>query len=207
MKKLLKDFKGDTEILCSFHDHGTKAKTCQEPPHATVIHPGTSHNGFNVYVVPQQTASLTLLRQDHPLRDRTGHDYLCTLKPKCVSVIHCKRASLELQIDALARLTSTPLGTIPPSLKLTLSPLILTPIHTSPSVSLSSPSLYWVVCLSIPVWSAKSASACSWAWGQGHSGQEDEERWRKRVKRVLNSTTPEHEVGLCVLFLQQVSHS
>lgn len=86
--KILKDFnlKRETELPGRFHSHGSTAMTCQEPPHAVLIQPGTSHNGFNVYVVPRQTASLTLLRQDHPLRDRTGRDYLCTLKPECVGV-------------------------------------------------------------------------------------------------------------------------
>lgn len=49
-----------TEIPWSPMGHScrTTAKTC----HAVLIQPGTSHNGFNVYVVPWQTASLTLLR-------------------------------------------------------------------------------------------------------------------------------------------------
>lgn len=58
----------DTGISCFI----ATANIYQEPLHAAFICSGTSHNGLNVYVVSWQTASLTLLRWDHPLQGRAA---------------------------------------------------------------------------------------------------------------------------------------
>lgn len=135
-------------------------------------------------------------------------------------VIHCKQASLELQINAPARFTSTPFGTIPPPLNHGLPPFFfflffLTPFPTpsgaSTTLSLSAPSLYWVVCLPTGLQSQTALVPGHWAKASLDRMRRKDSRRGGRMEQTQGKCTGATTLGvdsdLWACFLQQVAAS
>lgn len=118
-------------------------------------------------------------------------------------VIHCKQASLELQINAPARFTSTPSVSEPPSPSLFLYPLSL-PLRNAHSVSICSQPVLGSLSSNRPAlvpgrWAKASLDRLRRKdGGKGGWGGD-----RGRAK----ATTQKVDSDLCVVFLQQVAQS